>query len=77
MDEYAKRKKLLQIMCFQSQVLGYFTKDEPLRCYTLHIINTKKLRRRCHVDMTAKGVCVSIVEGSGSEGDTDTTGNTK
>jgi hypothetical protein len=36
-----KREKLLQIMCFQSQVLEFFAYDEPLRRYTLYIINNK------------------------------------
>jgi hypothetical protein len=34
-------ERLLQIVCFQSQVLGFFTQDEPLRRYTLYIINSK------------------------------------
>jgi hypothetical protein len=36
-----KREKLLQIMCFQSQVFKFFTWDELLQCYTLYIINSK------------------------------------
>jgi hypothetical protein len=34
---------LLQFMCFQSQVLEFFTSDEPLRRYTLYIINREKV----------------------------------
>jgi hypothetical protein len=30
----------LQIMCFQPQVLEFFTQDEPLRRYTLYVINS-------------------------------------
>jgi hypothetical protein len=39
--ENMKREKLLQIMCFQSQVLGFFSLDEPLRRCTLYIIGSK------------------------------------
>jgi hypothetical protein len=36
-----KREKLMKITCFQSQMLGFFTYDKPLRRYTLYIINSK------------------------------------
>jgi hypothetical protein len=36
----------------------------------------EQLRRCCHVDMTAKGGCVSGVRGVGGEGDTGTARNT-
>jgi hypothetical protein len=71
-----KREKLLKIMCFQPQLLEFFAWDEPLRRYTHYVINSKMLRRCCHVDITV-GECLSRVEGSGSEGDTGTIGNTK
>jgi hypothetical protein len=71
-----KGEKLLHIMCFQSQVLEFLTWDEPLRRYTLYIVNSKKLRRCCHVDMTVKGWYVSRAGGSDC-GDTGTAGNTK
>jgi hypothetical protein len=46
-------------MCFQSQVLEFFTQDEPFRRNTPYIIDSKKLQRCCHIDMTEKGGCVS------------------
>jgi hypothetical protein len=52
------------------QVLEISTHDEPLRRYTRYIINSKMLRRCCYVDVTGKGGCVFIVEGSGSKADT-------
>jgi hypothetical protein len=36
-----KREKLLQIICFQSQVFEFFTQAEPLRHYTLDTSVTK------------------------------------
>jgi hypothetical protein len=48
------REKLLQIMCFRSQVLEYFTYDQLWRRYTPYIISSKKLRRCCHVDVTVR-----------------------
>jgi hypothetical protein len=55
---------------FRMSSVGIFFIDKQLRRY-----NSKKLRRCCHVDMTAKGGCVSRVGVSGSEGDTGTAGN--
>jgi hypothetical protein len=43
--------------------------------FTLSII--KKLRRRCQVDIAAKGGCVSRVGVSVSEGNTSTTGESE
>jgi hypothetical protein len=41
-----KREKLLQIMCFQSQVFEFCASDEPLQCYTLDMSVIK-----CHGDV--------------------------
>jgi endonuclease V-like protein UPF0215 family len=38
-----------------------FKWGDPLRCYTPNIINSKKLWRYCHDNVTAKGGCVSRV----------------
>lgn len=73
-----KRGMLLQIMCFQSQLkeLRVFAYDRSLRHCILYVINIKKLRGCCHVDMTANGESILRVA-EDSEGDSDATGNTK
>jgi hypothetical protein len=38
-----KREKLLNMVCFSSQVLHIFAWDELLRRYTVYIISSKKL----------------------------------
>jgi hypothetical protein len=48
-------------MCFHSEVSECFKWGDPLRCYTPNIINSKKLWRYCHVNVKAKGGCVSRV----------------
>jgi hypothetical protein len=50
-----KKKKVVANYKFPSKTVELFTHGKALRCCTLYITNSKKLRRRCHVDMTAKG----------------------
>jgi hypothetical protein len=63
---------LLQTICFQSQAL-----DELLPHYIIYSAHSKKLQRCCHVGIRAEGGCIFRVDGSSSEGDTGSTGETK
>jgi hypothetical protein len=72
--ENVKKENLLQIMCFQFQVLEFLPRASRYGG-TLFALSLVKSWLFCHVDITAKGGCVSRVGGSGSEGDTGTTVN--
>jgi hypothetical protein len=64
--EKCKEGNLLQIICFQSQVLEPFTYDKQWLLCTLYI-NGNDLWQCCQGDMMVKGGYVSRVGGSGSD----------
>jgi hypothetical protein len=70
-----KEHKVVADYTFPIQSIKIFYLGQTTKALTPFIIDSKNVRRCCHVDVIAKRLCISKIKRSDSEGDTGSTEN--